>query len=120
MVAKKNEGLPVIAVNIASLQKQEHDKYGVSYILEGNSVMIDGKLFKINTFKVFKEAVVEGHKVKVPVTSIAFRPVEGATVPKAPKETFKTAETPKVTSESARIDKLEAALSQILAAVAAK
>lgn len=122
----KNINLPSITLDVSKLEKQEHEKYGTSYILNDNHFVIDGKMYKLSTFKQSEEIVHEGKKVKVFLTKTAFRPVD-ASVPKdvtkeAKAGVVKVADLKKTPSGDAteRMDKLEAMMTQLLTAVAAK
>jgi hypothetical protein len=99
-------GIKITGIKLSDLKKQEHEKYGISYILDGATVELEGQLFKINTFKETTEEEVTdsaGNKRKIKDwrTKVAFRPVE-ASVPKdvtakakAEAKTFKTSEVAK-------------------------
>lgn len=95
--------IPSITVPEGMLTVQTHDKYGDSLVMEGNTVMLNGKLHRINTFKTYEKVLVNGRVASVTIPHISFREVE-ADVPNVPKElavkpgkngkpeTFKTSE----------------------------
>lgn len=118
--------IPSITVPEGMLTVQSHDKYGDSLVMEGNTVMLNGKLHRINTYKTYEKVLVNGRVASVTIPHISFREVE-ADVPNVPKdlttvkgkngkpETFKTSEVQKdAKSLESRVAGLEGGLSEIL------
>lgn len=93
-----NKNLPVITVPEGLLKVQTHEKYGDSLVMEGNTLVMNGKLYRVNTFKTFEKVEVNGRMASVTIPHISLREIEGATVPKTvekpakqpKKETFAT------------------------------
>lgn len=69
---------PTLNIDLKSLELQTHDKYGESFIMKGNTVVIDGKIYRLQTFAQYPKMVVEGREVTVKVMNTSFKLIEGA------------------------------------------
>jgi hypothetical protein len=124
-MSKTNTGvLPVITVPETMFTTESHEKYGESFSVSNNNVMFNGKLCKVYSYNTFEKIIYDGREISVKVTKLSFKPVKGASEPKAaevkPSKVFKTAEVKKVPVEVDRVGALEAKLDALMNLLAAK